>query len=218
MKQKLWPTAHLGILALVFAIAPVRTPRAGAVDCNNNAIDDAEDVAARTSADCSGNNVSDECENVGDGDGDHDVDLADVMALQTCLGPNAAVEAGCRAFDLDGDGDTDLADFLALTARFTGPHMRRTIMALITAAPASATTLIATARRTSARSFGMSMLERPAATTVRAGPMHSPTCRLPSMRPPLPIDASLRFGWPQACIGPIAAREIGRRHLNSKAA
>ena len=63
----------------------------------------------------------------GDADGDNDVDLSDLLALQPCFsGPAGGAlfvppTPECLAvFDSDSDGDIDLADWLAVQASFTG--------------------------------------------------------------------------------------------------
>jgi hypothetical protein len=51
-------------------------------------------------------------QDVGDLDGDGDVDLADYEVFENCMtGPGVPKQLGCRAADLDGDGDVDLADY-----------------------------------------------------------------------------------------------------------
>ena len=60
---------------------------------------------------------------VGDCDHDCDVDLADLLKLESCItGPGRPAESACSCADVDGDGDVDLADFLAFQASFTGPR------------------------------------------------------------------------------------------------
>ncbi len=62
----------------------------------------------------------DECER-GDFDADGDVDLGDLLILQSCFtGADQTVTAGCREIDMDGDGDVDLADLVSFLERFTG--------------------------------------------------------------------------------------------------
>ena len=57
----------------------------------------------------------------GDFDDDGDVDLADLLVLQSCFaGPDAAPPPNCTAADLDGDGDVDLADVVTFQSLFTG--------------------------------------------------------------------------------------------------
>jgi hypothetical protein len=59
----------------------------------------------------------------GDQDDDGDVDLADLIGLDTCFtGPEPATgwPFACTAFDLSGDADYDLEDFAAYQAVFTG--------------------------------------------------------------------------------------------------
>ena len=58
---------------------------------------------------------------LGDVDMDGDVDLADLLELQSCLeGPGRHVGAGCAPFDFDGDGDVDLADYVRFQSVWTG--------------------------------------------------------------------------------------------------
>ena len=59
----------------------------------------------------------------GDFDRDGDVDLADLMTLQSCvtdLGEPLADDPACHEADLDFDRDVDLADLVAFQAHFTG--------------------------------------------------------------------------------------------------
>jgi len=89
-------------------------------DCNENRIRDALDIADRTSSDCNGTSVPDECEAIGDYDGDGDVDWHDFGRWDGCMtgpegGPNAP---GCAPFDLDTDEDTDLLDYAGFQVLF----------------------------------------------------------------------------------------------------
>lgn len=109
------------------------------VDCNRNGIDDAQDLAncdgSPWCSDCNGtgtldecdiddgssndinhNGVPDECECLGDLDGDNDVDLADLAQLLGNYGTTsgATYEQG----DIDADDDVDLADLAALLGAY----------------------------------------------------------------------------------------------------
>ncbi len=93
----------------------------GDVDCNVNIIPDVCDIASGRSRDVNHNNRPDECEAVGDADGDLDVDLFDVDRFVACVtGPGGNVAAECTLSDLDADDDVDLIDFGLLMERFTG--------------------------------------------------------------------------------------------------
>ncbi len=57
----------------------------------------------------------------GDTDGDHDVDLSDLNALESCLtSPGDPVAGGCELVDFDWDDDVDLEDFGIFQRLFTG--------------------------------------------------------------------------------------------------
>jgi hypothetical protein len=59
---------------------------------------------------------------LGNYDGDEDIDSEDFAALPDCLtGPDGGLLLpGCRVFDFDIDGDSDLVDFAGFQAAFTG--------------------------------------------------------------------------------------------------
>ena len=80
-------------------------------DCNDNGVPDPHDIASGASEDWNGNGVPDECECLGDLDGDLEIDGADLMILIASYG----LDAGG---DLDGDGDTDLGDLAELLGNF----------------------------------------------------------------------------------------------------
>jgi hypothetical protein len=85
------------------------------VDCNDNEVDDACDIADGTSPDDNGNGIPDECECEGDLNGNGAVEVLDFLALLAVWGPCV----GCPA-DLDGSGAVDVLDFLILLANW-GP-------------------------------------------------------------------------------------------------
>jgi len=90
--------------------------RIGDYDCNGNEVADTEDIASGTSNDVNGNGIPDECECLGDLDGDWDIDLTDLAQLLSNYGTTegASYEDG----DLDGDGDVDLTDLAALLSAY----------------------------------------------------------------------------------------------------
>ncbi len=84
-------------------------------DCNCNDLADEDDVNGGGSADVNGNGIPDECECLGDLDGDDEIDINDFLALLAAWGPNPG-----HAADLDNDGTVGIADFLLLLANW-GP-------------------------------------------------------------------------------------------------
>ncbi len=84
-------------------------------DCNCNSVPDADDIATGTSPDVNGNGIPDECECIGDLDGDGTVGITDFLALLAAWGPNPGHPA-----DFDGDGVVGIVDFLELLASW-GP-------------------------------------------------------------------------------------------------
>jgi hypothetical protein len=81
-------------------------------DCNENLALDSCDIVAGGSGDANGNGTPDECECIGDIDGDGSVAVSDLLDLLATWGPCGAP---CPA-DLDGDGAVAVADLLALLA------------------------------------------------------------------------------------------------------
>ncbi len=84
-------------------------------DCNCNDVADEDDVSGGGSPDVNGNGVPDECECLGDVDGDGQIGINDFLALLAAWGPNPG-----HAADLDGDGTVGITDFLLLLANW-GP-------------------------------------------------------------------------------------------------
>lgn len=85
--------------------------RVGDYDCNGNGVGDGTDVADGTSRDDNHNGIPDECECLGDFNGDGRIDQSDLATLLSCYNSSA-----CG--DVDGDGDTDLSDLATLLARY----------------------------------------------------------------------------------------------------
>ncbi|MFQ5805662.1 MAG: hypothetical protein ACE5I3_04345 [Phycisphaerae bacterium] len=90
--------------------------RIGDFDCNGNGIGDAEDLASGTSDDSNGNGIPDECDCLGDLNGDWMVDLTDLATLLSNYGTTSG--ASYEDGDIDGDGDVDLADLAALLSNY----------------------------------------------------------------------------------------------------
>jgi glucose/arabinose dehydrogenase len=102
----------------VFKIVPDVPGGIVGEDCNENQVDDACDILAGTSRDVNGNGVPDECECVGDLDGDGTTGLSDLAILlaayNTCTGdPGYNPDA-----DIDDSGCVDLADLATLLADY----------------------------------------------------------------------------------------------------
>lgn len=87
--------------------------RIGDYDCNGNGVGDAEDVGQGASADVNGNGIPDECECIGDLDGDFAVGQGDLGVLLGCYGV-----PGNDCGDLTADGETDQSDLGILLAQF----------------------------------------------------------------------------------------------------
>jgi hypothetical protein len=78
-------------------------------DCNDNDVDDALDIADGTSADVNDNGVPDECECIGDADGDGAIGFQDLLVLLQEWGPCLACPS-----DLDGSDAVAFGDLLQL--------------------------------------------------------------------------------------------------------
>ena len=90
----------------------------GFPDCNDNDIPDLWDIRDGTSLDQNGNGVPDECELVGDLDGDGDVDLSDLQMLLAAYGLCVGEFGYEAAADLDGNACIELADLQLLLSNY----------------------------------------------------------------------------------------------------
>ena len=79
--------------------------RLGEFDCNGNEVPDPDDISGGFSTDLNHNGIPDECECLGNLNGDFERDLSDLGILLADFG----CTSNCVG-DIDGDGDTDLAD------------------------------------------------------------------------------------------------------------
>ena len=86
-------------------------------DCNCNGVPDADDIARGRSDDVNGNGVPDECETLGDLDGDGDVDATDLILLLGAWGACGDCE-DCPA-DLDGDCAVGTGDLIVLLGNWS---------------------------------------------------------------------------------------------------
>ena len=88
------------------------------IDCNGNQQSDVCDIFDEVSQDENANGIPDECEAIGDLNGDGDVGIVDLLTLLALWGP---CPAPCPPFcsgDLDGDCTVGIADFLMLLANW----------------------------------------------------------------------------------------------------
>ena len=81
-------------------------------DCNNNGVNDAEEIASGAASDCNHNNRPDFCDPPGDMSGDGVVSPADWPYWASCLrGPGVLYTDDCCGLaDFDFDNDVDLRD------------------------------------------------------------------------------------------------------------
>ena len=85
------------------------------IDCNENGVHDACDIAFGDSADANADGVPDECQNPPDINDDGNVDTQDLLVM---LGSWGACGKNCPA-DLNGDGVVDVGDLLLLLAAWS---------------------------------------------------------------------------------------------------
>ncbi|MCH2149984.1 MAG: hypothetical protein MK095_11180, partial [Phycisphaerales bacterium] len=78
-------------------------------DCNGNGLPDAGDIADGTSDDTDGNGIPDECECLGDIDGNGSVNVTDLLTVIADWG----CSTGCDG-DANGDGTVNVTDLLAV--------------------------------------------------------------------------------------------------------
>ncbi len=80
-----------------------------APDCNANGSPDDDDIAGGSSEDTDGNGVPDECECLGDIDGNGSVDVSDLLTIIADWGCSTVCDG-----DANADGSVDVADLLAV--------------------------------------------------------------------------------------------------------
>ena len=85
-------------------------------DCNNNGVCDRIDIADGTSWDIDGNGIPEECDCVGDLNGDRVVNLDDLAQLLSHYA--ATGDVSYYMGDLDFDGDVDLDDLAEMLSRY----------------------------------------------------------------------------------------------------
>jgi hypothetical protein len=85
-------------------------------DCNTNGVPDECDIASGASDDTDGDGIPDECQCPGDLDGDGGVGLSDLSLLLSNYGQSSGMTPSDG--DLDGDGDVDLADLSLLLSLY----------------------------------------------------------------------------------------------------
>ena len=112
-----WPTGIVQTLSNVEVdqILRVVEDSTFAFDCNRNCLPDYQDISNGTSEDINGNGIPDECECIGDINGDFIVNVADVLAVIADWGSTANVPA-----DVNNDGVVDVLDLLHIVAAW-GP-------------------------------------------------------------------------------------------------
>lgn len=96
-------------------------------DCNQNGIDDAEEITSGAEHDCNANSRPDSCDVRGDYDADGEQGLSDLPIWLNCLlgpclpvpcDPPAYTTECCAWIDHAADGDVDLADIAVLQRSF----------------------------------------------------------------------------------------------------
>lgn len=92
--------------------------RIGAYDCNGNGVGDDEDIAGGVSFDQNADGVPDECQCLGDLDGDRVVGADDLELLLAAYGSCDGQGGFAPQADLDGDGCVALADLSIVLTGF----------------------------------------------------------------------------------------------------
>lgn len=92
--------------------------RIGDYDCNGNGVGDLIDISSAVSRDVNGNGRPDECECLGDLDGDFEIALSDIGLLLGSFGRTAGDPEFYGAADIDGDARVDLQDLALLLGDF----------------------------------------------------------------------------------------------------
>lgn len=95
--------------------------RIGDYDCNGNGVGDTDDLAGGRSNDINRNEIPDECDCLGDLNGDFVVNADDLMPMLAGFGHCSGDDAFEARLDLDVDGCVALADLAVQLARFERP-------------------------------------------------------------------------------------------------
>ncbi len=88
-------------------------------DCNENGESDACDIFSGVSEDINGNGIPDECETIGDLDGDGAVDVKDLLILLAAWGPCGMPCPPTCAEDLNADCIVNVSDLLLLLTNWS---------------------------------------------------------------------------------------------------
>lgn len=110
--------AHLAYAATFNGEQDVYYLRIGDYDCNGNGVGDALDISGGGSPDANANGIPDECECVGDVNGDLAINQSDLGELLVAYGTVEGEAGYSRWADLNGDGVVGQADLGLLLAAY----------------------------------------------------------------------------------------------------
>lgn len=95
--------------------------RIGDYDCNGNGVGDSNDISLATSSDVNGDGIPDECQCLGDTNGDLQVNISDLGALLAAFGTCSGDAGYDASADIDNSGCINITDLGLLLAAFGQP-------------------------------------------------------------------------------------------------